>query len=301
MERGLIELRGCMASLERMIERARLLTEEFDRRCRKTNFAISPESLQCAIAFPEVRSLELLCKDTIERVLPDHPEIVANWYVHKDVGGDSPEDLHSSLIRKRAILNHAIDLAEATSAVPMASKQEVGNAVPRGYDKLSESVRQMFADKQKRCQDYDRNVFIMTRFQPSNRTLEQLDDILRSSLLARGLVGHRADDRCYPNDRNLWDNVCTYMLGCKYGVAVLEDILAEDFNPNVALEYGFMRALGKPTLLLKERRFKPRADILGTLWHEFDVLDIQHTVPSAIDKWLDDIGIPDSHPASAQQ
>jgi nucleoside 2-deoxyribosyltransferase len=80
------------------------------------------------------------------------------------------------------------------------------------------------------------------------------------------------------------------MLCCKYGVAVLEDIIADEFNPNVALEYGFMRALGKPTLLLKERRFKPRADILGTVWNEFDVLDVRQSVPKALGKWLHDIG-----------
>jgi len=81
------------------------------------------------------------------------------------------------------------------------------------------------------------------------------------------------------------------MLCCKYGVAVLEDIITDEFNPNVALEYGFMRALGKPTLLLKERRFNPRADILGTLWREFDILDIDHSVPEALNRWLDDLGI----------
>ena len=74
-------------------------------------------------------------------------------------------------------------------------------------------------------------------------------------------------------------------------VAVLENIIADEFNPNVALEYGFMRALGKPTLLLKERRLKPRADILGTVWHEFDILDIRRSVTAALGKWLDDVGV----------
>jgi hypothetical protein len=60
------------------------------------------------------------------------------------------------------------------------------------------------------------------------------------------------------------------MVGCRFGIAVPEDILVAEFNPNVALEYGFMRALGKPTLLLKEQRMLPRADILGTLWGQFD-------------------------------
>ena len=81
------------------------------------------------------------------------------------------------------------------------------------------------------------------------------------------------------------------MFCCKYGVAVLEDIMADEFNPNVALEYGFMRALGKPTLLLKERRFKPRADILGTVWHEFDILNLEVSVTAALSDWVRDLNL----------
>lgn len=248
-----------------MIERCRRLTEEYDRRIRKANYG-GPEvaSLEHAISFPEVRSLDLLCKDTLERALPDHPELAAKWYVHDNVGMDSPEDLHSDLVRKRTVLFHVLDLAQATSA-EAGGHDDTRTALPREYGKLAETVRLFFEDQSRGCHNYDRNVFIMTRFQANNPTLSGLDAAIRKALRARGLTGHRADDRCYPNDRNLWDNVCTYMLCCKYGVAVLEDIIADEFNPNVALEYGFMRALGKPTLLLKERRFKPRADILGTL------------------------------------
>jgi nucleoside 2-deoxyribosyltransferase len=68
------------------------------------------------------------------------------------------------------------------------------------------------------------------------------------------------------------------MIECKFGIAVLEGTLAEDFNPNVALEYGFMLALGKPTLLLKEQRMSARADIPGTAWESFDILDIENRI-----------------------
>jgi hypothetical protein len=116
--------------------------------------------------------------------------------------------------------------------------------------------------------------------------------VIRQTLNSRNLHGHRADDRCYPVDRNLWDNVSTYMICCKYGIAVLEDAISNEFNPNVALEYGFMRALAKPTLLLKESRLKPRADILGTLWETFDILDIEETISRAVLKWIKDLGLP---------
>jgi len=52
-----------------------------------------------------------------------------------------------------------------------------------------------------------------------------------------------------------------------------------------------MRGLGKEVLLLKEQRFKPRADIMGTLWNEFDILHIKPQVESAITRWLRDLGV----------
>lgn len=160
--------------------------------------------------------------------------------------------------------------------------------LPSSYRKLIESIEAFFADRNLACDDYHRNVFVMTRFQKGNKTLVAMDKAVRDGLRKWKLNGHRADDRCYPTDRNLWDNVCTYMFACKFGIAVLEDILQDEFNPNVALEYGFMRALGKPVLLLKEKRLKPRADILGTLWEEFDILDIESTVTEAVDRWVKD-------------
>jgi len=56
------------------------------------------------------------------------------------------------------------------------------------------------------------------------------------------------------------------MLGCDYGVAILEDHVGDEFNPNVALEYGFMLARGSKVVLLKEANFKhTRADIFATI------------------------------------
>ena len=44
-----------------------------------------------------------------------------------------------------------------------------------------------------------------------------------NSLKKHGLVGHRADDKVYPQDDDLWNNLCVYMMGCQYGIAVFED------------------------------------------------------------------------------
>ncbi|MBX3687023.1 MAG: hypothetical protein KF909_12860 [Rhodocyclaceae bacterium] len=160
--------------------------------------------------------------------------------------------------------------------------------LPPGYAHLRPDCEQFFRDHP----DYDRNVFIMTRFDAGNRLLAQLDEELRRALCREGLNGLRADDRMYPRDRQLWTNVCVYMLCCKYGLAVLEDRIKDEFNPNVALEYGFMRALDKPTLLLADVGFRNlRADIVGTLREPFDIVDMSTSLPSAIANWSRDLGV----------
>src|SRR5262249_39552272 len=139
---------------------------------------------------------------------------------------------------------------------------------------------------------YEANVFIMSRFQPGNRLLEELDKELRAVLRGHGVDPVRADDKMYMRDRNLWNNVCVYMICCKYGIAVLEDRVVNEFNPNVALEYGFMRALDKPTLLLADSGFRNlRADIIGTLREQFDITDIEGTIRAPVETWLREIGL----------
>ena len=99
----------------------------------------------------------------------------------------------------------------------------------------------------------------------------------------------RADDKDYTGD--LWDNVCVYMLGCRFGVAVFEEIDVREFNPSVALELGFMLALSKRCLLLKEQRMTQMpTDIVGKLYKPFDSYNIPATISVAVAQWMRDIG-----------
>jgi hypothetical protein len=161
--------------------------------------------------------------------------------------------------------------------------------IPDGYEHLAAACERFRRDHP----DYARNVFVMTRFVPGNRLLATLDEELRRALARQRLNALRADDRMYPTDRQLWDNVCVYMLGCKYGIAVLEDRVKDEFNPNVALEYGFMRALDKPVLLLTDTGFRNlRADVLGTLRAEFDIAapDLAAELAGPVRAWVRDLG-----------
>jgi len=160
--------------------------------------------------------------------------------------------------------------------------------IPPGYQFLADDCKRFFKDHP----NYAKNVFIMTRLVKGNRLLEELDRELRAVLREHGLDPVRADEKMYLRDRNLWNNVCVYMICCKYGIAILEDRVADEFNPNVAIEYGFMRALNRPTLLLADEGFRNlRADIIGTLREQFDITDIKGTIRKPIEKWLKELDI----------
>jgi hypothetical protein len=143
---------------------------------------------------------------------------------------------------------------------------------------------------------FEKNVFIMMPFGESSnkncsRKLEDLFSIIEVTLQrCYGLNALRADFRDFSKSGWLWNNVCVYMLASKYGIAVLENFCKEEFNPNVAMEFGFMQACGRECLLLKDKDFKNvRADILGRLWIEFDASSeesMKKTVEEAIHKWL---------------
>ena len=80
----------------------------------------------------------------------------------------------------------------------------------------------------------------------------------------------------------LW-NILTYIYGCRFGIAVFERIEDEAFNPNVALEVGYMMGLGKPVCYLKERTLRTlHTDLVGQLYSEFDVENCEgNRVPHA--------------------
>jgi nucleoside 2-deoxyribosyltransferase len=79
------------------------------------------------------------------------------------------------------------------------------------------------------------------------------------------------------------------MLGCSKGIAILEDKVKPDFNPNVGIEYGFMRALNKPVLVLAEKDFQRiSADLSGIIRQRFDLKN-PVTLKKPIEEWLSEV------------
>jgi nucleoside 2-deoxyribosyltransferase len=114
--------------------------------------------------------------------------------------------------------------------------------------------------------------------------------VVKETLLKHGIVGLRADDKQYMDD--LFPNVKVYMHACDFGLAIFERIEADDFNPNVSLEVGYMFGMGKDVLLLKDKTLSTLpTDLTGRLYREFDTRAAAATAPPEIVKWLSDKGL----------
>ena len=97
----------------------------------------------------------------------------------------------------------------------------------------------------------------------------EITKAVHAALSPFGIEGLRADDLEYHQD--LLPNVLTYIYGCNFGIAVFERLESERYNPNVALEVGYMMALGKPVCLLKDKNLSTLAtDLGGKLYRNFD-------------------------------
>jgi len=157
--------------------------------------------------------------------------------------------------------------------------------LPLGFQHLSRHFPDFLSDHP----DINRNVFLMMRFNEGDQYVD-IARTIKNELSEYGMNVFRADDKEYADD--LWENVCVYMLGSTYGLAVFEQMDDRDFNPSVALELGFMMALNKRCLIIKDKRMdKMPTDIVGKLYKEFDTYQISETLKKCIKDWASDIGI----------
>ena len=79
------------------------------------------------------------------------------------------------------------------------------------------------------------------------------------------------------------------MHGCDFGVAIFDRVKTEYFNPNVSLEIGYMMAMGKDVLLLKDSTLSSlQTDLVGKLYHEYDFQNPVETLPIVLNQWIKD-------------
>jgi hypothetical protein len=150
---------------------------------------------------------------------------------------------------------------------------------------LAESLKKFRKD----YPDRRKCAFIMMRFGATKAHTDIVESI-RNALSAHGINALRADDKDYHDD--LFWNILTYIYSCSFGIAVFERIEQEEFNPNVSLEVGYMMALRKPVLLLKDRTLRNlNTDLMGKLYKTFDPQSISGSVKPQLLRWMKDKNI----------
>ena len=113
-------------------------------------------------------------------------------------------------------------------------------------------------------------------------------EVIKEAAGKHGLAVVRADEQEFHAD--LWGNVRTYLHGAGFGVAVYERIETDEPNANVGLEVGYLLAMNKPVLLLKDKTLEEtQSDLAGKLYK--NPHDPEGTIPELLNKWLEDNGI----------
>jgi hypothetical protein len=133
--------------------------------------------------------------------------------------------------------------------------------------------------------DLSRNVFVMMRFSQTPQMLA-ITEAIRSTLRQRNYHAIRADDRDYTGD--LWMNAELCARGCELGLAVLEDVHRQGHDLNIALELGFMRALQRRCLILREQTLPQLPTMLvHRFYRTFDMFDIEASIERSVSTWLE--------------
>jgi hypothetical protein len=162
------------------------------------------------------------------------------------------------------------------------------------FQKYDSDLKEMWD----RCKsDYDHSIFIMMPFK-EELTYRTLTNVIKSTCENLGFKAFRVDDDNRRPYDILWENIVINMLSCKYGISVYVsektfDQSNEEYkffhNPNVAMEYGFMKSRGKKVLILKDKKSITPSDLQGFLWKPFDISNPDKTVPPVLSKWLQDL------------
>jgi hypothetical protein len=138
---------------------------------------------------------------------------------------------------------------------------------------------------------YEKSVFLMAKFPDGrdaakDRELERVLDVAAAAVEGAGFTPRlaRGPKRYHGG---LWDNVELHLLGCSLGIAIVEDRHTDELNPNISMEWGWMRGMGKPVLFLVEDGFRQdRADLNGLIRDGFEWNDPETTITPAIHAWL---------------
>ena len=145
---------------------------------------------------------------------------------------------------------------------------------------------------------FEKSIFIMMPFN-DDINHSAIVDAIKIVCKENDFKAIRVDDADRQFSPRLWDNLVINMLSCKYGIAVyvspqivnvLEGSEPKMFaNPNVAIEFGFMKSRGQAVLLLRDIASSIPTDLQGFLWEGFDIRKPKTGVSVAVKKFLKNV------------
>lgn len=126
---------------------------------------------------------------------------------------------------------------------------------------------------------------------PFREELKQIYETIKNTFKKHGLNAIRADEDEFNND--LWENVKVYLDCCNVAVAVFNKIGHEQdnpiYNPNVALEVGYMLAKGRKVCILKDNKLpKLPSDLISKMYKEYDSDNVETTLSKQLELWIRD-------------
>lgn len=182
-------------------------------------------------------------------------------------------------------------------------EQELKQGIERQRDRVRRVLRELIVyppqhvrhtnliDPFQNVAPFDKSVFIMTKYPdpanpgPADPKLNAVIQAVRDGVTAKGYTPRVATDTQF--HAIVWDNVELYLLGCQRGIAIVEDKYVAELNPNVAMEWGWMRGMGRNVLYLVEKSFAhQRADWGGLIEAKFAWDDPVNDIKAAIAAWL---------------
>lgn len=122
---------------------------------------------------------------------------------------------------------------------------------------------------------------------PFREELNKVYEIIKDIFASKGYSAIRADEKEFTND--LWENVRVYLECCNVAVAVFDKNDQDNYNPNVAIEVGYMLSKGNKVCLLKDKKLpKLPSDLISKMYKEYDSDDVEGTLPKQLELWIRD-------------
>lgn len=141
----------------------------------------------------------------------------------------------------------------------------------------------------------NQNVFVIMRY-GKTKEFKHIERAIKAAVTAYNLRALLAKDVLC--DEEIWRNVRWLMDHSRYAIAVFDRLDEPQINPNVTLELGYMLALKKQCLILKDKSMKTlNSDIIGRLYTPFDTHGAYNSVHKAVTTWLDMLGHASCRPA----